>query len=367
MSGYVINTMKYDFLIVGAGITGISSARVAAESGKRVLIIDKRNHIGGNCYDEYDEHGILIHKYGPHIFHTNYKEAWDFLSRFTEWREYHHRVRAYVDNKLLPFPINLDTINLLYDLNLDPVQMAAYLESKKIPTDELRNSKDAVISKIGVDLYDKFFKNYTVKQWGIPADKLAASVCQRIPIRLNRDDRYFSDAYQGMPDLGYTTLFERMLSHENIHLQLNTAYRDSFRDCEKVIYTGPVDEYFNYCFGKLGYRSLQFDFKYHPVDSFQDYAVINYPNDHDFTRITEYKKLTGQKAAGTTVSYEFPRGTGDPYYPMPTPEHHQLYKKYRAEAEKTDKVFFAGRLGTYRYLNMDVACLEGIHLMKKLL
>ena len=361
--------MKYDFLIVGAGITGISAARVAAESGKRVLIIDKRNHIGGNCYDEYDDHGILIHKHGPHIFHTNYKEAWDFLSRFTEWRGYYHKVRAYVNGKLLPFPINLDTINLLYNLNLDSDQMIAYLETKKISMDNLQNSRDAVVSKIGVDLYDTFFKNYTLKQWGIPADELDASVCQRIPIRFNRDDRYFSDTYQGIPAQGYTKLFERMLSHENIQLQLNTEYRDVSHDIQyaKLIFTGPVDEYFNYCYGRLGYRSLQFDFKYHPIDSFQDYAVINYPNDHDFTRITEYKKLTGQKAAGTTVSFEFSRSTGEPYYPMPTPENHQLYKKYQAEAEKADNVFFTGRLGKYTYLNMDVACLEGMHLVKKLL
>jgi UDP-galactopyranose mutase len=361
--------MKYDSLIVGAGMTGITAARVLAESGKRVLVVDKRDHIGGNCYDEYDEHGILIHRYGPHIFHTNYKEAWDFLSRFTEWQNYQHRVRAYVDNKLLPFPINLDTINLLYDLQLDSAQMIAYLETKKTPIDELRNSKDAVISKIGVDLYDKFFKNYTLKQWGIPAEALDASVCQRIPIRFDRDDRYFSDPYQGMPALGYTKLFERMLSHENIHLQLDTAYQDVSHEIhyENLIYTGPIEEYFHYCHGKLGYRSLQFDFKYHPVESFQDCAVINYPNDHDFTRITEYKKITGQKIRGTTVSYEYPRSTGEPYYPMPTPENHSVYKKYQAESEKTTNVFFAGRLGMYKYLNMDIACLEGIHLGKKLL
>ncbi len=360
--------MKYDFLIVGAGITGITISRILAEAGKKVLIVEKRNHIGGNCYDEYDEHGILIHKYGPHIFHTNYKEVWAFLSRFTEWVCYQHKVRAYIDGKLVPFPINLDTINYLYNLNLSPSQMTAYLDSVKVKINKLTNSKDSVVSKIGIDLYEKFFKNYTLKQWGIPADELNASVCERIPIRFNRDDRYFNDKYQGIPLHGYTKLFERMLSHANIHMLFQADFRDVCDDVkyERLVYTGPIDEYFNYCYERLGYRSLHFDFRNHPIDSFQDYAVINYPNDYDFTRITEYKKFNGQETGLTTVSYEYPCSNGEPYYPIPTSENHQIYERYLKEAKKSKNVFFAGRLGSYRYMNMDVACLEALNLVRKL-
>jgi UDP-galactopyranose mutase len=360
--------MKYDFVVAGAGITGITISRILAENGKKVLIVEKRNHIGGNCYDEYDEHGILIHKYGPHIFHTNYKEVWNFLSRFTEWKRYEHKVKAYVNNKMLPFPINLDTINLLYDFNLDSSKMIAYLETVKVPMDKIKNSKDAVIAEIGVDLYEKFYKNYTLKQWGIPADEIDASVCRRIPVRFNKDDRYFNDKYQGIPIPGYKKLFERMLSHKNIHLQLEKNYWDvDDIKYEKLIYTGPIDEYFNYCYGRLGYRSLKVDFKNYTVDSFQDYAVINYPNDYDFTRITEYKKLTGQKAAGTTISYEYPCCDGELYYPIPTSENHKIYKKYLKEGKRLKNVFFAGRLGAYRYMNMDIACIEGMKKARDLL
>jgi UDP-galactopyranose mutase len=360
--------MRYDFLIVGAGITGITISRRLAEAGKKVLIVEQRNHAGGNCYDEYDEHGILIHKYGPHIFHTNYKDVWDFLSRFTKWVCYQHRVRAYIDGKLVPFPINLDTINHLYNLNLSPSQMAAYLDGVKIKMDKLTNSKDSVVSKIGIDLYEKFFENYTFKQWGIPADELNAAVCERIPVRFNRDDRYFNDKYQGIPIDGYRKLFERMLSHANICLLLQATYRDVCGDIkyEKLVYTGPIDEYFNYCYGKLGYRSLRFDFRNYAVDSFQDYAVVNYPNDYDFTRITEYKKFIGQKAVSTTVSYEYPCSGGDPYYPIPTPENHQIYERYLKKSKKLKNVFFAGRLGAYRYMNIDIACLEALNLVRDL-
>jgi UDP-galactopyranose mutase len=360
--------MRYDFLIVGAGITGITISRILAEAGKKVLIAEQRNHAGGNCYDEYDEHGILIHKYGPHIFHSNYKEVWDFLSRFTKWVCYQHRVRAYIDGKLVPFPINLDTINHLYNLNLSPSQMAAYLDSVKIKMDKLTNSKDSVVSKIGIDLYEKFFENYTLKQWGIPAGELNASVCERIPIRFNRDDRYFNDRYQGIPLDGYRKLFERMLSHSNICLLLQAAYRDVCDDIkyEKLIYTGPIDEYFNYCHGRLEYRSLYFDFRNYPADSFQDCAVVNYPNDYDFTRITEYKKIIGQKAVSTTVSYEYPCSDGEPYYPIPTSKNHRIYEKYLKEVKKLKNVFFAGRLGAYQYMNMDIACLEALKLVRNL-
>lgn len=361
--------MNCDYLIVGAGLTGISIARVLADAGKKVLVLDRRNHIGGNCHDEYDEYGILVHKYGPHIFHTNHYEVWDFLSKFTEWRPYQHKVKAYVGGKLLPFPINIDTINRLYDLSLEEGQMEGYLDNVRERIDEITNSKDAVVSRVGAALYDKFFKNYTLKQWGRPAEELVPSVCERIPVRFNMEDRYFTDEYQGMPLQGYAPLFEKMVSHENIRVLLKTDYRDITKNIayKALVYTGQIDEYFNYCHGKLGYRSLRFDFKNYKTDSFQEYAVINYPNDHDFTRITEYKKLTGQEADSTTVSYEYPCDEGDPFYPMPTDENHRVYAKYSKEAEKLKNVIFAGRLGSYRYMNMDIACLEGLRLARELL
>jgi UDP-galactopyranose mutase len=361
--------MRYDFLIVGAGITGIAMARVFAEAGKKVLIIDRRNHIGGNCYDEFDEHGILIHKYGPHIFHTNYKEVWDFLSRFTVWRYYQHKVRAFVDGKLIPFPINLDTINQLYNLNLEADRMSAYLEEVRMPIENIENSRDSVLAKVGADLYEKFFMNYTFKQWGIPAEELHHSVCERIAIKFNRDDRYFSDRYQGMPLHGYTKLFERMLSHGGIHVLMQADYSD-IADChtyKTLVCTGPVDEYFQFRHGKLGWRSINFVFKNSVTESFQDYAVINYPNDYDFTRISEYKKLTGQKSETTTVSFEYPCSKGEPSYPVPTAENRRIYSRYLEDAEKLTNVFFCGRLGLYRYINMDIACLEALRLAKEIL
>ncbi len=361
--------MRYSYLIAGAGITGSTMARVLAEAGKKVLVVDRRMHIGGNCYDEYDSHGILIHRYGPHIFHTNHKEVWDFLSRFTEWRHYEHRVRACVDGKMLPFPINVDTINLLYGLSLDADHMAEYLDSIKEKIDTVSNSRDSIVSRMGTDLYNKFFENYTLKQWGIPAEQLQPSVCERIPVRLNRDDRYFNDVYQGMPLHGYKKLFEKMLSHENITVALNTDYAEISGDIEseRLIYTGTVDEYFHYCYGRLGYRSLRFDFRNVATASFQEYAVVNYPNSHDFTRITEYKKLTGQHADTTTVSYEYPCNEGEPYYPMPTGGNSEVYELYMEKARRLKNVVFAGRLGSYRYMNMDIACLEGIKTAKEIL
>lgn len=361
--------MQYDYVVTGAGITGMTVARILAEAGKKVLVLDRRNHIGGNCHDEYDEHGILIHKYGPHIFHTNHKDVWDFLCRFTEWRYYQHTVKAYVESMLLPIPINVDTINRLYGLSVSSETMASYLQSVSERLAEVKNSKDAVTARLGVDIYDKFFKNYTIKQWGISAEDLHPSVCERIPIRLNRDERYFTDQFQGMPLHGYRKMFERMAAHPNIHLLLQVDYSAVSGAIKHngLIYTGPIDEYFNYCHGKLAYRSLRFDFRNYRQESFQEAPVINYPNDYEFTRITEYKKFTGQEAGSTTVSYEYPCNEGDPYYPMPTADNQQLYGKYAAEAKKEGLVVFAGRLGAYRYMNMDAACLDGMQIAKTLL
>jgi UDP-galactopyranose mutase len=361
--------MKCDCLVIGAGITGMTVARILAEEGKMVLVLDRRNHIGGNCHDEYDEHGILVHKYGPHIFHTNYKQVWDFLCRFTEWRHYQHKVSAYVESMLLPIPINVDTINRLYNLSVTPATMASYLESVSVKLDAVKNSRDAVITRLGVDIYEKFFKNYTLKQWGISAEDIHPSVCERIPIRLNRDSRYFSDQFQGIPLHGYRKMFERMAAHRNIHLLLQVDSRDVLGEVKYkgLVYTGPIDEYFNCIYGKLGYRSLRFDFRNYRRESFQASSVINFPNDYEYTRTTEYKKITGQEAGSTTVSYEYPCNEGDPYYPMPTADNQQLYAKYAKEAKKEGNIVFAGRLGSYRYLNMDVACFEGMEIARDLL
>ena len=361
--------MKYDYWVVGAGITGMTVARVFAEQGKTVLVLDRRSHIGGNCHDEYDEYGIRVHKYGPHIFHTNSKEVWDFLGRFTEWRHYQHKVCAYVESMLLPIPINVDTINRLYDIAVTPATLAAYLASVSVKLDVVKNSRDAVIGRLGVDIYDKFFKNYTLKQWGIPAEEIHPSVCERIPIRFNRDSRYFSDQFQGIPLHGYQKMFERMAAHENIHLLLQADFKDVLGEVEYngLVYTGPIDEYFNYRHGKLGYRSLRFVFTNYRQASFQEASVVNFPNDYEFTRTTEYRKITGQEAGSTTVSYEYPCNVGDPYYPIPTADNQNLYARYAEDAKKEGDVVFAGRLGSYRYLNMDAACLEGMRIARNLL
>ncbi len=359
----------YDYLIVGAGITGLTIARVLAEGGKKVVVVEKRNHIGGNCHDCYNESGVLIHRYGPHIFHTRHKEVWDFLSRFTEWRLYQHRVKAFVDGKLVSFPINLLTIKQLYNRDMSPDEMRAFLESVRIPIEHPSNAKEAVISQVGEDLYEKFFRNYTIKQWGMDAEKISPVVTQRIPIRYSTDDRYFDDPYQGMPMNGYSSMFERMATHENIHLMLQTGFNDTPAGMKykRLIYTGPVDEFFGYQYGNLRYRSIRFVFKTYEMESYQDVAVVNYPNDYDFTRITEYKKLTGQEIRRTTISLEYPVSAGDPYYPVLSEESEARREKYMKRCRRLKNVFFAGRLGTYRYLNMDIACLEGLSLARELL
>src|ERR671913_1735731 len=345
----------FDYLIVGAGFAGATIAeRLAAHAGKRVLICDKRPHIGGNAFDYYNEHGILIHKYGPHIFHTNSAEVFDYLSRFTEWRPYQHRVRASVDGQIVPIPINLDTINTLYGLNLTSFEVEDFFKKVAEPCDEIRTSEDVVVSTVGRELYEKFFRNYTRKQWGLDASELDATVIARIPVRTNRDDRYFTDTYQAMPAHGFTRMFERMLGHPNIKIMLNTDYREIEGSIayDRVVFTGPVDEYFDFRFGKLPYRSLEFKFETLDTARHQPVAVVNYPNDNAFTRITEIKHITGQQHAKTTLVTEYPQAEGDPYYPVPRPENAVLYKKYQELAEQADGVHFVGRLATYKYYNM---------------
>jgi UDP-galactopyranose mutase len=348
--------LKTDILIVGAGFAGAVCARELAEAGRKVLVIDKRSHIGGNAYDRIDEHGVLIHPYGPHIFHTNSRRIFEWLSRFTDWRFYEHRVLAQVEGQLLPIPINRTTINRLYGLDLDEAGVAAWLEKVREPRDPIRTSEDVVLNSVGRDLCDKFFRGYTRKQWGLDLSELSAGVAARIPTRTNDDDRYFTDTYQFMPRDGYTALFRRMLDHPNITVQLNTDYFTLRHQIEAkhTVYTGPIDAFFDYCYGPLPYRSLRFEHQHLPdVEWFQPVGTINYPNEHDYTRITEFKHLTGQRHSGTSIVREYPQAQGEPYYPVPRPENEILFKRYESLAKELTNVSFVGRLAQYRYYNMD--------------
>ena len=346
----------FDYLIVGAGFAGsVLAERLANGSGKKILICDKRSHIAGNAFDYYNDDGILIHKYGPHIFHTNSADVFEYLSRFTDWREYQHRVLASVDGMQLPIPINLDTINKLYGLNLTAFEVEEFFEKLAEKCDVIRTSEDVVVSKVGRELYEKFFRNYTRKQWGLDPSELDASVTARVPTRTNRDDRYFTDSYQAMPKHGYTRMFEKMLDHPNIKIMLNCDYREIANHIgyREMIYTGPIDQFFDYRYGKLPYRSLEFKHETHDTETFQTAPVINYPNEQAFTRITEFKYLTGQEHKKTSIVYEFPQATGDPYYPIPRKENANIYGEYKALADNTENVYFVGRLATYKYYNMD--------------
>jgi UDP-galactopyranose mutase len=346
----------FDYLIVGAGFAGsVLAERLARGAGKKVLLVDRRPHIGGNAYDCYDQAGILIHKYGPHIFHTNSREVFEYLSGFTKWRPYEHRVRASVDGQLVPIPINLDTINQLYGLKLTSLEMEQFFASVAEPCECVRTSEDVVVSRVGRELYEKFFRGYTRKQWGLDPSQLDAMVTARVPVRTNRDDRYFADTYQAMPLHGYTRMFENMLDHDNIKILLNCDYREvvGMIPHDKLIYTGPVDEFFDYRYGKLPYRSLHFEFETVNEERVQPVAVINYPNEHLYTRVTEFKHLTGQEHKKTSLVYEYPQSEGDPYYPVPRPENAEIYRKYQELAEARPDVHFVGRLATYKYYNMD--------------
>jgi UDP-galactopyranose mutase len=347
----------FDWLIVGAGFAGsVLAERIANARGERVLLIDRRSHIGGNAYDCYDDAGLLIHKYGPHIFHTNSERIFSYLSRFTEWRAYEHRVLALVDGKLLPIPINRTTVNALYGLDLDEDGVEQFYRSRAEAVESVKTSEDVIVGRIGRELYEKFFRGYTRKQWGMDPSELDKSVTSRVPVRTNSDDRYFSDKFQFMPRNGYTAMFQRMLQSPRIAVLLQTNFADvrAVIPFKRLIFTGPIDEYFGFRYGKLPYRSLRFEHVTLRKEWHQTVAVVNYPQTEKYTRVTEYKHLTGQRSRDfTSLTYEYPCDAGDPYYPVPRPENAELFKRYQALATATPNVHFVGRLATYRYYNMD--------------
>ena len=360
----------FDYLIVGAGFAGsVLAERLATQANKKVLIIDQRNHIAGNAYDYYNKDGILVHKYGPHIFHTNSRDVFDYLSHFTPWRSYEHKVLASVDGQLVPIPINQNTINKLYGLNLSSQEVEEFMNSKAEPLSRIKTSEDVVVSKVGRELYEKFFRGYTRKMWDLDPSELDASVTARVPTRTNKDDRYFTDTYQAMPLHGYTRMFQKMLDHPNIKVMLNTDYKEivDVIPYKHLIYSGPIDSYFNYCFGKLPYRSLEFKFETIDAETFQETGTVNYPNEQAYTRITDFKYLTGQKHPKTTVVYEFPKAEGDPYYPVPRPENNEIYKKYQQLAASMTNTYFVGRLATYKYYNMDQVVAQSLTMFKKIM
>jgi UDP-galactopyranose mutase len=362
---------KYDVTICGAGFAGSVLARQFAEvSGKRVLVVDKRPHVAGNAFDCLDDAGILIHRYGPHIFHTNSDDVFAWLGRFTEWRPYEHRVLARVGDKSVPMPINRTTLNALYGLNMQSdAEAQAFLARKAEPVADIRTSRDVVVNAIGAELYETFFQGYTRKQWGLDPSQLDKSVTARVPTRTNTDNRYFTDKHQAMPREGYTRMFERMLNHPDIELALGTDFHDldAADRGALTVYTGPIDAYFGHRFGTLPYRSLRFRHETLDQPQFQPVGVVNFPDENvPYTRITEYKHLTGQTHARTSISYEYPSAEGDPYYPIPRPENQALFRRYDALAAAEPGVIFAGRLGSYRYYNMDQVVGQALAIHRRL-
>ena len=362
--------MTYDRIVVGAGFAGsVVAERMARTRGERVLLIDRRSHVGGNAYDEHDAAGILIHRYGPHIFHTNADRVVRYLSRFTEWRPYEHRVLASVRGQLVPIPINLDTVNRLFGLDLRSDELEAWFAERAEPRAVVRTSEDVVVSRVGRELYELFFRGYTRKQWALDPSQLDASVTSRIPVRTDRDDRYFTDAFQAMPREGYTAMFARMLDHPNITVALDTDYADlpAPLRARPLVFTGPVDEFFERRYGALPYRSLEFRFQTLDVPWALPTGTVNEPDERvPYTRTTEFKHLTGQSHPRTTIVREFPRAEGDPYYPIPRPENEALHARYRALAERQPNVAFVGRLATYRYYNMDQVVAQALTAARRL-
>ena len=377
----------YDIIIIGTGYAGAVSARILAEKGKKILIIEERDHIGGNAFDETDEHGILIHTYGPHIFHTKDKEVYDFLGRFTEWIPYHHKVVGNVYGKYIPIPFNLNSIRMVYEKEKaeDIIEklISEYGKETAIPILRLRENKDEAIRELADYVYENVFVKYTGKQWGLKPDEIDPAVTARVPVILTEKDGYFTDEYQAMPKEGYTALFKKMLAHPDIDIRLNTSAKDILKlengkilfECAefegKVIFTGMTDELFDRCFGSLPYRSLKFDFSYHNIDSYQPEAVVNYTVDEDFTRITEFKKMTGQKVKGTTIMKEYslkfvPDTELIPYYAILNDENKALYNKYAGLATEYKNLYLLGRLAEYQYYNMDAITKKALELCERI-
>lgn len=345
-----------EFVVVGAGFAGSVCARRVANAGHKVLVVDKRTHVGGNAYDCADPNGILIHPYGPHIFHTKSERVFAWLSRFTEWRTYEHRVRSCINGEYIPFPINRKTIEKLFGLKLSESQMRAWIEARREPRTEIKSSEDLVLSSVGRELCDLLFAGYTQKQWGMPLSALKPAVAARIPVRYNDDDRYFDDQFQCMPARGYEQLFLNLLDHPNIHVELGVDFfeQPKLRRRRPLIYTGRVDAFFDECYGPLPYRSLAFQHEHlAATPRFQETGTVNYPGSEPFTRITEFKHLTGQVHNGTSICREYATTSGEPYYPIPTQSNDDLFARYDVLVQRERDVIFVGRLAQYRYYNMD--------------
>ena len=366
--------MKTDILIIGAGISGATLAERYASAGRTVTVLEKRNHIAGNCYDHYDDNGILVSAYGAHLFHTNDEEVWEYVNRFGEWYPWEHRVVARVDGKTVPIPVNMTTVNTLFGLNLrSEDEMQQWLDRNRIPFEKPANGEEAVLNRVGPVLYDKMFRHYTKKQWDKYPEELHASVLERIPVRQNTDDRYFSDTYQALPKGGYTRIFENMLNHPNISVHLNTDYfdvQDEYEAYGKLFYTGPIDRFFEFrdaLTERLEYRSINFVTEVLDQEYHQENSVVNYPGrEVDFTRIVEYKHFGDQKSPKTTIVKEFTVDGGEPYYPVPNEKNQKIYEQYRAKAEALTDVYFVGRLANYKYFNMDQAFKNALDLYKSL-
>jgi UDP-galactopyranose mutase len=363
--------VAFDLLIAGAGPVGCTIAeRAATVCGWRSLVIDKRDHVAGNCYDRIHESGVLIHEYGPHYFRTNNRGLLDYLSRFTEWIPGNYRVKSLVHGALYPFPINIDTLEQFFNVKLDPESAERLLASHREVSGEPRNSEELMLSRVGWRLYEAFYLNYTRKQWDRHPRELDPSVCGRIPVRLNRDSRYVDQTYQVMPSRGFTALFSRMLDHPLISVRLRTDYASvAERISPRIatVYCGPIDAYFQFSLGRLSWRSLKFTYQVHAKPFVQPCVQINYPNDCDYTRTVEFKHVTGQQHPHTVVSREYPSYDGDPYYPVPQEEQRALYRRYETLAQEETRarnVFFCGRLATYRYINTDQAIEEALQLFE---
>jgi UDP-galactopyranose mutase len=368
---------KFDIVVIGAGISGATIAERYACAGNTVLVLEKRDHIGGNCYDFYNDHGIMVSRYGAHLFHTNYEDVWEYVNRFSKWYPYEHHVLARVDGKLVPIPVNITTVNQLFGLEIrTEEEMQQFLDQVQIKNPAPRNGEEAALARVGTVLYEKMFKHYTKKQWDRYPDELDASVLQRIPVRANFDSRYFEDKYQALPLNGYTRLFEAMLDHPNIEVRLNTDYfnvksTSDVTGCRKLFYAGPIDRFFDYMYSderKLQWRSIRFEWETLDQEYFQENSVINYPDplDGDFTRIVEYKHFTRQKHPKTTMSREYTSDEGDPYYPVPNPDNEAIYQRYREQGDKLSGVHFVGRLANYKYFNMDQAFKNALDLFTSL-